>query len=183
MLRGSPEIKDVCDHKNRWFSNHLIRWMKPTTGESNDYAPTPRTKRCDGTHRVWLSVQKHGRSDALPSLPSRPESGRIHISRIAGWFWCADESSALVNACGDCAPYGNHSGSCKTRFGSRKLQLHLLTGAKHPFAWSVRSSVPRHPQAASLLTGAKHPFAWSVRSSVPRHPQAASTSERVEEEG
>jgi zinc transporter, ZIP family len=44
-------------------------------------------------------------------------------------------------------PSGNQFGSCKARRGNRKP--HLLTGAKRPFAWSVRPSVSRYPQGAN----------------------------------
>jgi len=46
-----------------------------------------------------------------------------------------NESSALVNACGDCTPYGHRFGVCKVRHGSRKFHHQNLR-----FWLAVRSS-------------------------------------------
>ena len=85
---------------SRRMPRGMTPWMKPTTLTQTIKCYT-RTEGCDGITRVWLQVQKHGRSDAPPSPPGRSGRGRIH-------------------ACGDCTPCGFLHGIYKMCRGTRK---------------------------------------------------------------
>jgi len=75
--------------------------VNPRGRDTTDTVLPTRIEACDGTIRVWLHVQKHGRSDASPSPASRSGRGQI-------------------TACGDCTPCGFPRGICKARRGTRK---------------------------------------------------------------
>ena len=79
--------------------------------------------------RTFLSnVQSHRgqgseRGEEHPFSRSLTDGGgtlRINVPRNQRFLVCERIAQRFVNACGDCAPYGNPLGSCKARRRSRK---------------------------------------------------------------
>ena len=109
--------------------------------------------RCDGTTRVWLQVQKHGRSDAPPSLPRRSGRGRIYA--CGDWNRCETVSPRYCS-CKFCRRNRKPRGLTPRRFTIHDLNpdlgIEILQETLSGSDIGAGSSHPEVLQSLSLAT-------------------------------
>jgi len=80
------------------------------------------------------------------SRTHRPRSGslRRNVLRNLRFLVCERIAPRFVNVCGDCAPYGNHGGSCKAR-----LPDSVWWAVRRSLTTSWKQEAPPSPSASA----------------------------------